>query len=53
MGQSVTDLVADTATRFYAEQGTAVFEFKLNPNGQIEGLVLLQAGVRVPAKKKR
>ncbi len=52
-GQSVTDLVADTAKRFYAERGTAVFEFKLNPNGRIEGLVLLQAGVRVPAKKKR
>lgn len=51
-GQGVTHLIAESSTRFRVREVPAAFEFKVDANGQVTGLVLHQNGREMPGKKQ-
>jgi hypothetical protein len=50
-GQSVTNLVAESATRFRVKEVQAKIEFKTDASGKVTGLVLLQNGREMLGKR--
>lgn len=51
-GQGVTHLIAESSTRFRVREIPAAFEFKVDANGQVTGLILHQNGRATPGKKQ-